>query len=89
MDEIIDGSSSTLIAMEMDLKRAVHWMSPADASEQAVLSFAEAKPLSHPGGAHGLLADGTIRFFGQDTKPELLRGMISIAGNDDKAVTGD
>jgi prepilin-type N-terminal cleavage/methylation domain-containing protein len=69
MDEIIDGSSSTLIAMEMDLKRAVHWMSPADASEQAVLSFAEAKPLSHPRGAHGLLADGTIRFFGQDTKP--------------------
>ena len=88
--EIKDGRGSLLIVMEMDPKRAVHWMSPMDASEQAVLSFATADPLSHPGGAHGVLADGSIRFFGKDTTAATLQALISIAGKDDAAArSGD
>lgn len=85
MDEISDKRDSTLIVIEVDAGRAVHWMSPSDASERVVVSIAEAKPLPHVTGTHGLFATGSTRFLTQETKPEALRAMISIAGNDDAA----
>jgi prepilin-type processing-associated H-X9-DG protein len=85
MGDITDDRGLTLLVIEMDSKQAVHWMSPQDATEQQVLSFAEAKPTAHPGGAQALLADGSVRFLPASIKPAVLRAMISIAGGDDEA----
>jgi prepilin-type processing-associated H-X9-DG protein len=88
--EISDQHDLTLMVMEVDPGRAIHWMSPQDASQQVVLSFAEAKPLSHPGGTQALFADGSIRFLPQSIQPVALRAFITIAGNDDDAArSGD
>jgi prepilin-type processing-associated H-X9-DG protein len=69
--------------MEVDFEHAVHWMSPTDASEQQVVNFAVAGTLSHPGGAQALFGDGSVRFLGQEVKPDVLRALISAAGGDD------
>lgn len=83
--EITDDTSLTLVVVDVGEEHAVHWMSPTDASEPIALSFAAAKQPSHPGGTHGLFADGTVRFLNQSTKPAALRAMISVAGDDDQA----
>jgi type II secretory pathway pseudopilin PulG len=88
MAEITDNRDTTLMVIEVDAGRAVHWMSPADASERVVLNFGQAKPQSHVTGTHGLFATGRVQFLSQETKPQSLRAMISIAGNDD-ARSGD
>jgi type II secretory pathway pseudopilin PulG len=84
LGDITDGSGLTLLVIELDSKQAVHWMSPRDATEQQVLSFAEAEPMSHPGGTQALLADGSVRFLPASIKPAVLRAMITRAGGDDE-----
>jgi prepilin-type processing-associated H-X9-DG protein len=83
--EITDDHSLTLVVMDVAEEHAVHWMSPTDASEPVVLSFASAKLLSHPGGTQGLFADGSVNFLQKSSKPAALRAMISVAGDDDQA----
>jgi len=88
--EITDSYDTTLMVIEVDAGRAVHWMSPSDASEPVVLNFGQAKPQSHVTGTQGLFAAGKVQFLNQATKPQTLRAMISIAGNDDDAArSGD
>ncbi|MEX2174475.1 MAG: DUF1559 domain-containing protein [Pirellulaceae bacterium] len=82
--EITDDHGETLLVMDVAAEHSVHWMSPADASESIVLSFATAKRPSHSGGAQALLVNGTVRFLGQSIGLATLRAMISIAGDDDK-----
>lgn len=86
LSEITDGTDSTLMVMEVDPKRAVHWMSPTDATEQEVLNFAAVDQLSHPGGAQAVFVSGDIRFLSAKTRPDVIRAHVSIAGEDD-AVT--
>jgi prepilin-type processing-associated H-X9-DG protein len=81
--EITDEHGLALMVIDVDAGHAVHWMSPTDASEQLVLSFAEAKPLSHPGGAQAAFVDGHVEFLGENIAPARLRALNSIAGNDD------
>jgi len=88
LSEITDDHGHTLMVMEVDAAHAVHWMSPQDASESLVQSFASAGPLAHPGGAQGLFLDGHVVFLSQSTRPDTLLAMMSIAGNDDQ-IAGD
>ncbi len=81
--EITDSTAATLMVFEVDPEHAVHWMSPEDATESQVVSFASAKPLAHPGGTQALFADGSIRFLPESIKPAVLRALISAAGGDD------
>jgi prepilin-type processing-associated H-X9-DG protein len=85
MTEITDDKGLTLVVLDVDADKAVHWMSPRDASEHMVLSFAEAKHPSHPGGAQAAMVDGSIRFLSKSTRPDALRALISVAGDDDEA----
>ena len=82
--EITDDHDLTVMVMEVDAEHAVHWMSPTDASERLILSFAEARRLSHPGGAQAAFVSGQIRFVSKDIKPATLRAVISVAGEDDE-----
>ena len=81
--EITDSHDLTLLVMEVDTGHAVHWMSPTDASEQLVQSFASAGKLSHPAGAQAMFVSGQIRFLEKYTRLATLRAFISIAGADD------
>jgi prepilin-type processing-associated H-X9-DG protein len=86
-EEIADDKGLTMLVIEVDPEHAVHWMSPEDATEAQVVSFASAKPLAHPGGTHAAFADGSIRFLPESIQqPAVLRALISVAGGDDDVV---
>ena len=34
----------------------------------------------HPGGMHGLLADGSVRFLSENLKPATLQGLCTVSG---------
>ena len=79
---ITDGLSNTLVVIEVDSEHAVHWMSPMDADESMILSIGPSSKVSHTGGVHGLLMDGTIRFLNAQIPAETRRALISVAGNE-------
>ena len=82
--EISDDHNQTLVAIEVVPEHTVYWMSPKDASEPVVVSFASAGQLPHPGGAQALCVSGQVRFLSQSIKPATLRALISVAGDDDQ-----
>jgi hypothetical protein len=58
-------------------------MSPHDATEEDVQSLGATAKRPHPGTIMALCADGSVRGVSPKSKPETLRALISIAGNDD------
>ena len=80
--DFTDGTSNTLMVIEVDAEHAVHWMSPVDADESLVLGFGPKSKLLHSGGTHGLLADGAVRFLSQELSAGQRRALITVAGND-------
>ena len=84
MAEIKDDQFQTLMVIEVDAQRAVHWMSPQDADVKLVASFGKVAELSHPGGAQALCANGAVRFLRADSDPAALRALTTVAGGDDE-----
>jgi hypothetical protein len=82
ISEITDGTSNTLIVIEVPPKHAVHWMSPQDADEPMILSISNNDELAHTGGVQGALADGSIRFLSATIAPETRRALITRNGNE-------
>ncbi len=80
--EMTDGTTETLMVIEVAQEQAVHWMAPQDASEEMVLNFGKDGKLAHTGGTQAAFADGHVRFLSEQMSPEILRALISIAGND-------
>jgi type II secretory pathway pseudopilin PulG len=83
--EIIDDPSRTLMIIEVPADRAVPWMSPRDATEPIVVNALTSKRPAHSGGTQAAMADARVFYLETDTKPETLRALITIAGNDDAA----
>lgn len=86
ISEITDGTSNTLMVIEVPVKQAVPWMSPQDADEQTVLRISEHDELAHIGGVQSAFADGSARFLSATLSPETRRAVISING---KEVVGE
>ena len=82
ISEITDGTSNTLMVIEVPVKQAVPWMSPQDADEQAVLRISEHDEVAHTGGVQAALADGSVRFLSATMNPETRRAVISINGEE-------
>lgn len=82
LDEITDGTSRTLMVIEVDSREAVHWMSPMDADENLVLRLGSETELPHENGMHAAFADGSAQFLSADMPAAECRALISIAGND-------
>ena len=78
--EITDGTSNTLLVVESH-NSGIHWMEPRDLhvgqmattinppGGQGISSF-------HKGGAHVILADGSLQYISEKTDPEVLRRLI-------------
>lgn len=82
ISEITDGTSNTIMVIEVPVKLAVPWMAPQDADEQMVLNISLADKLAHKGGVQGALADGSVRFLSATMAPETRRAVISINGEE-------
>jgi prepilin-type processing-associated H-X9-DG protein len=79
--EISDGTSNTIMVVEVDPDRAVPWTKPDDWEYNA------AKPLAglgkaHPGGFNALLADGSVRFIAAAVDAKTFHALLTVAGAD-------
>jgi len=79
LDELIDGTSDTVLVFETSPKNSVHWMDPHDADEALFLDVGS----NHIGGANVVMADNSVRFFSVNISKELLKAMITIDGMED------
>lgn len=84
LSEITDGNNLTLMVVEVDAESAVHWMSPADAGEKWLQNLETSLTHPHPAGFQATFVDASVHFLLSDTKTEVLRALISIAGDDDE-----
>lgn len=82
MSEITDGSSQTLMVIEVPSENAVPWMSPDDADESLLLSIGAGSKLVHSGGMNAAMCDGGVRFISVTLPAASRRALISVAGND-------
>ncbi len=83
LEEITDGTRSTLMVIEVGEEDAVPWMAPVDANEAMVLSLGSAPNPPHAKGRNACFVDGVARGLNADTPAEFLRALISIAGGED------
>ena len=82
IEEIIDGTSNTLLIVEVSPEKAVHWMTPVDADEQALQKQKVKRTLAHPSGRNGVLADGSVRFLREAMPSEQIHALITVDGNE-------
>ncbi len=80
--EIADGESATLMLIEVSDEHAVPWMAPVDASESLVLNLGSIKDQLHGGGFNACFVDGAVKFMNSTIDTEVLRKLMTIAGND-------
>lgn len=76
--DILDGSSNSIMLVEVNSDRAVIWTKPED------LPFDPENPLdglgnAHPGGFNVLFCDGSVRFISETIDREVFRRMATIA----------
>ena len=82
MSEITDDRGKTIMVIEVDTDRAVHWMSPKDANESLVLGIGPKTKHGHSGGCHALFVDGHVRFLSENSSAADRLALMSIAGNE-------
>ena len=80
--DISDGLASTIMLLEVNDNRAVEWTKPAD------FDWKENNPIDGLGELRGgggfivALADGSVQFFRNEIKPEVLKAMFTRAGGE-------
>jgi hypothetical protein len=82
LTDFTDGTVNTLLVVEVDPSRAVHWMSPFDHGYEFLLTVEPKTKLIHPAGSHVALADGTVRFMSNTLDLQKRQALISIAGGE-------
>jgi len=80
--DITDGTSNTLIVVEVPPDRSVPWMAPQDADEALILEITEGTKTAHTGGFQALLADGSVRFISVNIDRSTLKALLTTSGNE-------
>jgi prepilin-type N-terminal cleavage/methylation domain-containing protein/prepilin-type processing-associated H-X9-DG protein len=86
ISDITDGTSNTVVVLEVDVEHAVRWMMPQDADEAAFSAFLGKSKRTHNGGGHALFGDGAVRFLSENLDRILLTGLTTVDGGEK---TGD
>jgi hypothetical protein len=79
--ELKDGTSNTILVVEVTPERAVVWTKPDDWEVDAVNPLDGVKRSDRDGFVAGWL-DGHVSFISNDVEPEKFRGMLTIAGGE-------
>lgn len=77
--KIIDGTSNTVMLVEVDPDRAVEWTRPADLQVDAERPLAGLGNL-RPQVFNALFVDGSVHAISKDIDPELLRRLFTYRG---------
>ena len=78
LKDVTDGSSNTIMALEVNDDEAVIWTKPQD------WQYDPDRPLAglgraHPGGFEVLFADGSVHFLAGSIDPDVLRRLLTMA----------
>lgn len=82
ISDIIDGSSNTILILEVPENLAVPWMSPEDADEALFMNITADSGLHHTGGVHATLCDGAVRFISANLPIATRRALLTIEAGD-------
>lgn len=77
-----DGTSNTILLVEVSQDRAVHWMEPVDVSIDEIMADAPNGRFNHSHVFSAAYADGHADFIDVDIAPETLRAQLTIAGGE-------
>ncbi len=86
-EDVTDGLENTIMIVETK-NLHIHWAEPRDLKFDE-MSFRINDPdrpsisSHHPGGAHVVFCDERVRFLKDDTDPEIVRALLTIAGGED------
>ena len=80
LSDFSDGTSKTVMILEVETDKAVHWMSPDDINGSYLAELNENMDLSHAPGTHALFVDGSVRWLGVDSTIETRQALATIAG---------
>lgn len=72
--------SQTVMVVEVPPEHAVHWMDPRDVGASNVVGFGEETEFAHDEGAHALLVDGSVKYFGWEEVSAEDRGKLMSYG---------
>ncbi|HEY4263613.1 MAG TPA: H-X9-DG-CTERM domain-containing protein [Schlesneria sp.] len=86
ISEIKDGTANTVMVIEVDSQKSISWMSPRDVDEQYFLDLDSKSKLTHTGGLHTLMADGSVRFVSCHLNENARHALLTIDAGD---TTGD
>lgn len=82
IDDVIDGTSNTILVVEVPANLAAPWMEPRDIDESILQSWKKDSQLSHAGGFQMTLADGSVRFISAETGAETRHALLTINGGE-------
>lgn len=80
---ITDGLENTIVVIDADSDRAVHWMSPYDLSLEEAAECITASSGQHPGIFNVAYADGHASAVNSDIEVDRLRALLTIAGGEE------
>ncbi len=80
--DITDGTSNTLIVVEVPPDRSVPWMAPQDADQALIMGIAQGTKTTHSGGFQATLADGTVRFISVNIDRATLKALLTTSGDE-------
>lgn len=81
--DFADGTSNTVMVVDVTAAMAVHWMDPRDSARGFFIDpKKEGTVLSHTGGFHVLFGDGSVRFISENVPRETRKGLSTLAGDE-------
>ena len=83
LSEVTDGLENTIVVIDANSDRAVHWMSPYDLSLEEAVECITASSGQHSGIFNVAYADGHASFVSSDIDVERLRALLTIAGGEE------